>query len=114
MQKTYFPAVQSMPVGKNDFNLEAIREEISKVGDSTVTVKDFRINLGGTLKLDAGGSTANLNLDSLMRDPVFIEKIQSLVTEGISSSYNGGRKMNDIATMRGMVAQTTTIGRRSS
>jgi hypothetical protein len=39
-------------------------------------------------------------------------QMQTIITDAISSSYNGGRKMNDLATMRGMVAQTTTIGRR--
>lgn len=106
------PGVYSKPVGQNDFTYKPGRTETSKVGDSIVTVKDFNINLGGTLRLDGSGSSANLNVSELLKDPQFIGQLKDVISDAISSSYNGGRKMNDIATMRGMVAQTTTIGRR--
>jgi hypothetical protein len=104
--------VKAKPVGQNDFTYKPGRTETSKVGDSIVTVKDFNINLGGTLRLDAGGNSTNLNMTELLRDPQFVAQLKDVITDSISASYNGGRKMNDIATMRGMVAQTTTIGRR--
>ena len=104
--------VKAKPVGQNDFTYKPGRTETSKVGDSIVTVKDFNINLGGTLRLDGSGSSANLNVSELLKDPQFIGQLKDVISDAISSSYNGGRKMNDIATMRGMVAQTTTIGRR--
>lgn len=106
------PGVYSKPVGNNDFTYKPGRTETSQVGDSIVTVKDFNINLGGTLRLDGSGSSANLNVSELLKDPQFIGQLKDVISDAISSSYNGGRKMNDIATMRGMVAQTTTIGRR--
>jgi phage-related protein len=107
------PMIAAKPVGQNDFTYKPGNTEISKVGDSTITVKDFNINLGGTIRLDAGSSSANINMNELMRDPVFMNKMKGIIEESVSKSYYGGRKMNDLASKRGMFVQSGTIGRRS-
>ena len=113
--KSFFtnPGLYAMPVGQNDFTYKPGNTEISKVGDSTITVKDFNINIGGTIRLDAGSSSANINMDELMRDPVFMNKMKGIIEDSVSKSYYGGRKMNDLPTKRGLFAQSGTIARRS-
>jgi hypothetical protein len=105
--------IKAKPVGQNDFTYKPGNTEVSKVGDSTVTVKDFNINLGGTLRLDAGSSSANINMNELMRDPVFIDKMKGIIEDSVSNSYYGGRRMNDLASKRGMFVQSGTIGRNT-
>lgn len=102
---------KAVPVGKNDFTYVPGKTEVSKVGNCTVTVKDFNINLGGTLRLDGGNNFANINVNELLRDPQFVGNLKDVISDAISASYNGGKKMNDIATVRGMVSQTTTWGK---
>jgi hypothetical protein len=104
------PKISAKPVGTNDFTYKPGRETVSKVGDSTVTVKDFNINIGGTLKLDGGRNFANINIAELLKDPQFVLEIKNVVGNAISASYNGGRKMNDPATMSGLITQTTIYG----
>jgi hypothetical protein len=105
--------IAAKPVGQNDFTYKPGNTEISKVGDSTITVKDFNINLGGTIRLDAGSSSANINMNELMRDPVFMNKMKGMIEDTLSRSYYGGKIMNDVPTKRGLFAQSGTIGRIS-
>jgi hypothetical protein len=107
------PTLYAKPVGQNDFTYKPGNTEISKVGDSTITVKDFNINVGGTLRLDAGSSSANINMNELMRDPVFIDKMKGIIEDSVSNSYYGGRRMNDLASKRGMFVKSGTIGRNT-
>ena len=104
--------IEAKPVGQKEyFNTKGYHQQNSQPINGNVKVNDFNINIGGTLRLDGGNNFANINVNDLLRDPQFVGKLKDVISDAISSSYNGGRKMNDIATMRGMVSQTTTWGR---
>ncbi len=102
------------PVGEKEYIYrgENTSVNVGSGGNNTVTVSDFNININGTLKLDGGNSSSNIDVASLLKDPNFISQIRDVISNSVSSLYNGGRKMNDLATLRGLPAQTTTWGRR--
>ena len=99
--------IKAKPVGNNDFTLKPVSSESSKVGDSTVTVKDFNININGSLRLDGGMNSAKIDVNELLRDPQFVLQLKEVITDAISASYHGGRKLNDVPTMRGLLTQST-------
>ena len=106
------PMIYAKPVGRNDFTYTPGRTETSTVGNHTMTVKDFNININGSLRLDGGGSSTNLDVRQLLNDPIFVNQLKDVIKESIAADINGGRKMNDLASMRGLPAQTTTWGRK--
>lgn len=84
--------------------------ETSNVNGSTITVKDFNINLSGTLKLDAGNATKNIDMNSLLNDYQFMNTLKDMIKQSINADMNGGRFMNDLATRRGQISSTSIIG----
>lgn len=104
--------LRAKPVGKNDFTYTPGRSETSTVGNHTMTVKDFNININGNLRLDGGGSSTNLDVRQLLNDPSFVNQLKDIIKDSIAADVNGGRRMNDLASMRGLPAQTTTWGRK--
>lgn len=107
--------IEAKPVGHKEYiNTRGYHQQNSQSINGNVKVNDFNINLGGTLRLDGGNSSKNLDVKELLKDPQFVNALKDAITNAISSSYNGGRHMNDIATMRGLPAQTTTWGRRGN
>lgn len=48
------------------------------------------LNVSGTIKLDAGGQTTNIDLEKLMKDPQFVNSITEMVKKRMSElNYNG-------------------------
>jgi hypothetical protein len=104
--------IEAKPVGQKEYiNTRGYHQQNSQPINGNVKVNDFNINIGGTLRLDGGNSSKNLDIKELLKDPQFVNALKDTITNAISSSYNGGRHMNDIATMRGLTTQTTTFGR---
>ena len=104
--------IEAKPVGQKEYiNTRGYHQQNSQPVNGNVKVNDFNINIGGTLRLDGGNSSKNLDIKELLKDPQFVNALKDTITNAISSSYNGGRHMNDIATMRGLTTQTTTFGR---
>jgi hypothetical protein len=99
--------IKAKPVGRNDFTFKPVSSETTKVGDSTVTVKDFNININGSLRLDGGMNSARIDINELLRDPQFVSQLKEVITDAISASYHGGRKLNDVPTMRGLLTKST-------
>lgn len=85
--------------------------ETSNVNGNTVTVKDFNININGTLKLDGGTSSRNLDIRELLNDRDFVNALKDVVKTAINNDVNGGRHMNDLAVMGGYPAQTNIYGK---
>ena len=87
------------------------RNETSNINGNTITVKDFNINLTGTLKLDGGNNSKNIDVNALLNDYHFINNLKELIKTSINNDMNGGRFMNDLATMRGHASSSSIIGR---
>ena len=113
--------LSSMLVNKNDVKAKPVgeREYIytpsnnnNGNGVTEVTVRDINLNINGTLKLDTGTLTKNLDMSQLLSDTTFISSLKDLIKQSINNDINNGRFMNDIASMRGMPSQVGLWGRK--
>lgn len=105
------PKISAKPVGEKEYIYVPNRSETSNVNGNTITVKDFNINLSGTLKLDGGNNSKNIDVNALLNDRQFINNLKELIKTSINNDMNGGRLMNDIATMRGHASSLSVIGK---
>ena len=102
--------VKAKPVGEKEYVYTPTNANSSN-GFSEITVKDINVNINGTLKLDAGNFTKNIDINQLLNDSSFVSQLKDLIKESINNDMNGGRFMNDNATLRGSLANTTYWGR---
>ena len=105
------PPVQAREVGGPQYVYKPNGSETSNVNGNTITVKDFNININGTLKLDGGTSSRNLDIRELLNDRDFVNALKDVVKTAINNDVNGGRHMNDLAVMGGYPAQTNIYGK---
>lgn len=103
--------VFAKPVGEPQYIYIPKNGSTSNVNGNTVTVKDFNININGTLKLDGGSSSKNLDIRELLNDREFVNALKDVVKTAINNDINGGRHMNDLAVMGGYPAQTNIYGK---
>lgn len=103
--------IVSKPIGEKEYIYIPNKSETSNINGNTITVKDFNINLNGTIKLDSGNSSKNIDVNALLNDHQFISNLKELIKSSINTDMNGGRFMNDLATMRGHVSPSSIIGR---
>lgn len=101
------PVKPKKSLGEAEYVYKPNRTETSNVNGNTITVKDFNINLSGTLKLDGGGSSKNIDVNELLRDQAFMTSLKNMIKTSINQDINGGRYMNDLATMSGFPSQTS-------
>ena len=107
------PQVKSKPVvGENaEYIYKPNGSETSTVNGNTITVKDFNINLSGTLRLDGGNVSKNIDMNALLNDYQFMNALKEMIKTSINNDMNGGRFMNDLAARRGQVSSSSIIGR---
>jgi len=98
-------------LGEAEYIYKPNRTEISNINGNTVTVKDFNININGTLKLDAGTYSKSINGRDLLNDYAFMTQIKNMIRESINRDINGGMLSNDLATVNGYPAQTSMYGK---
>ena len=105
--------IKTVPFGENSFRKIPKSEytEYSYNKGGEIIVKDINLNVNGTLKLDAGTVTRNLDINQLLSDTTFISSLKDLIKQSINNDMNGGRFMNDNATLRGSLGTTTYWGR---
>ena len=101
--------VKAKPVGEKEYIYTPKGTETSNVNGNTITVKDFNINLSGTLKLDAGNLSKNVDMNALLNDYQFISALKNMIKSSINSDMNGGRFMNDLAVRRGQISSHSII-----
>lgn len=106
--------IKTTPFGENSFRKipKSDYTEYSYNKGGEITVKDINLNVNGTLKLDAGTFTKNLDINQLLSDTTFISSLKDLIKQSINNDINNGRFMNDIASMRGMPSQVGSWGRK--
>ena len=105
--------IKTVPFGENSFKKipKSDYTEYSYNKGGEIIVKDINLNVNGTLKLDAGTVTKNLDINQLLSDTTFISSLKDLIKQSINNDMNGGRFMNDNATLRGSLGTTTYWGR---
>ena len=105
------PPIEVKPVGEKEYIYTPTNVNTSNVGGNTVTVKDFNVNLSGTIKLDGGNSMKNVDVKSLLNDYQFVNSLKQIIKESINADMNGGRFMNDVSTLRGHTTSSSVLGR---
>lgn len=99
-------------LGEKEYVYKPTRSETSNVNGNTITVKDFNINLSGTVKLDAGNYSKSINGRELLNDYEFMTEIKNMIKQSINQGINGGRFLNDVATVAGFPSQTSMYGKK--
>lgn len=107
----YQTLVKPKPTGAKEYIYNPGRTNISNVNGNKITVKDFNVNISGTIKIDAGNSSTNISAASLLRDQAFVNQLKNVIKESINNDMNGGRFMNDLATRRGQTTSSSMVGR---
>ena len=101
--------VLAKPIGEKEYIYIPNKSETSNINGNSITVKDFNINLNGTIKLDGGNSSKNIDVNALLNDYEFVSKLKELIKTSINTDMNGGRYMNDLAIMRGHISSSSII-----
>ena len=86
--------------------------QTSSVNGNTITVKDFNINISGTLKLDAGNYSKSIDGRELLNDHAFMTEIKNKIMTSINEGINNGRYLSDLATTAGFSSPTSVYGKR--
>ena len=106
------PSVQAKPVGEAEYVYKPNRTETSNVNGNTITVKDFNINISGTLKLDAGNYSKSIDGRELLNDHAFMTEIKNKIMTEINQSINNGKYLSDLVTMAGFSSPASVYGKR--
>lgn len=101
--------VKAKPVGEKEYVYIPTKSSVNGVKE--LTVKDININVSGTIKLDGGSSAKDIDINKLLNDSSFVSSLKEIIKSSINNDMNGGRFMNDNATLRGSVSTTTLWGR---
>lgn len=107
----YQALVRPKPTGAKEYIYNPGNTSVSNVNGNKITVKDFNINISGTIKIDAGNNFANIDAASLLRDVSFVNQLKNVIKESINNDMNGGRLMVDLATRRGQTSSTSLVGK---
>ena len=105
--------IEAKPVGEKEYIYTPKNTNTTTVNGGTVTVKDFNININGTLRLDGGSSSKNLNMNDLLNNQQFVSAIKQMVQERINSDFNGGRLSTSPSVMSGLSTQVNSYGKKA-
>ena len=104
--------VKAKPVGEKEYIYMPSSNNTNGSNVSEVTVRDINLNVSGTIKLDGGNGSKNVDINKLLEDTKFISSLKDLIKQSINNDINNGRFMNDMASMRGLPSQVTVWGRK--
>ena len=107
-QKFLADYIRALPVGGKE-HIHETHSSSNKSAD--LKVNDFNVNVTGTIKLDGGNNSQNIDVRSLLNDVSFVSALKDIIKDSIASDINGGRIMNDTARMAGYESQSRTVGR---
>ena len=103
--------IEAKPIGEKEYVYTPKRNETYNVNGNSITVKDFNIDLSGTLKLDGGNNSKNVDVNALLNNHQFVSTLKELIQDKINREMNNGRYMSDLATRRGQVSSSSLIGK---
>lgn len=104
-------AIQAKPVGNKEYIYKPSNNSTAS-GNKTITVKDINVNINGTIKIDGGGNSQNVDVRELLRNSDFVSSLKEMIKNSINTDMNGGRFVGDVGTQRGMVSSTSLWGRK--
>jgi hypothetical protein len=91
--------VKAKPVGDKEYIYTP--KPNTQNGVTELTVRDINLNINGTLKLDGGNNSRNIDINQLLNDTSFVSQLKDLITQSINTEMNGGRFLTDNSTRRG-------------
>ena len=91
--------VKAKPVGDKEYIYTP--KSNTQNGVTELTVRDINLNINGTLKLDGGNNSRNIDINQLLNDTSFVSQLKDLITQSINTEMNGGRFLTDNSTRRG-------------
>ena len=104
--------LKTVPFGEDSFKkIPNLSDNTNSPNVSEVTIRDINLNVNGTIRLDGGSSSRNLDMNQLLSDSNFISSLKDLIKQSINNDINNGRFMNDMASMRGLPSQVTVWGK---
>ena len=103
--------VKAKPVGEKEYIYIPQKNANSLPNETSITVKDINVNIGGTIKLDGGRYSKSVDVNELLNDMVFVSSLKEMIKESINRDMNGGLYNNDLASRRGGGAPLSIIGR---
>ena len=106
-------SVVAKPVGGKEYIYTPSNSQTSNTSGE-VKVRDFNVNISGTIKLDGGNNAQNVDARELLNDVAFVSALKNIIKESMAYDINGGRVMHDVSYLRGMPSQSTTLGRMQS
>ena len=104
-------AIQAKPVGNKEYIYKPSNNSTAS-NNKTITVKDINVNINGTIKIDGGGNSQNVDVRELLRNSEFVSSLKEMIKNSINTDMNGGRFVGDVGTQRGMVSSTSLWGRK--
>lgn len=98
------------PVGEKEYIHKPSRSNASE--NRSIKINDFNINISGTIKLDGGNTSKNIDINKLLSNHEFVSSLKEIIKSSINNDINGGRLMNDDSLRRGAPSQVTLWGRK--
>lgn len=102
--------IVAKPVGEKEYIHKPSRSNASE--NRSIKINDFNINISGTIKLDGGNTSKNIDINKLLSNQDFISSLKDIIKTSINNDINCGKFMNDDALRRGLPAQTALWGRK--
>lgn len=102
--------IVAKPVGEKEYIHKPSRSNASE--NRSIKINDFNINISGTIKLDGGNTSKNIDINKLLSNQEFISSLKDIIKTSINNDINCGKFMNDDALRRGLPAQTALWGRK--
>lgn len=102
--------VIAKPVGEKEYIHKPSMSNGSE--NRSIKINDFNINISGTIKLDGGNTSKNIDINKLLSNHEFVSSLKEIIKSSINNDINGGRLMNDDSLRRGAPSQVTLWGRK--
>jgi hypothetical protein len=100
--------LSSLPViGSMFTGIKALTGGLSDKPTSSAP-SEIKLNVSGTIKLEANGGFANLDVNKLLENKEFVRKITDIVTKTMASDGNAGKKPGNNG--RGLVTNAANAG----
>lgn len=103
--------VKAKPVGNKEYIYKPSKSSLGGTS-SEVKVNDFNVNISGTIRLDGGMNSKDIDISKLLSNQEFVSSLKEMIKTSINNDINCGKLMNDDALRRGMPAQTSLWGRK--
>lgn len=83
---------KSLPIVGNFMRVLPSVRENGQSGIQPIGKTDINLNVSGTIKLDGGGKTADLDISKLLDTPEFKRQLADIITRRINENSNGGKR----------------------